>query len=113
MQFEERTIDNVRVLSILQPRLDVRSAADFKQTVADMIARDRGAIVIDLGKVSFIDSTGLGAIVSALKLVGRDGELAVAALSESVATLFKLTRMDKVFRAYPTVDEAVSGVAAK
>ena len=111
MQLEERSIGNVRVLSVLQPRLDVRSAADFKQAIADMVARDQGAIVIDLGKVAFIDSTGLGAIVSALKLIGRDGELAIADLTESVATLFKLTRMDKVFRSFPTVDAAVTGLS--
>ncbi len=111
MELSEESLDEVRVLSVLQPRLDLRSAGDLKNAVADLMARQHRRIVLDLGQVAFVDSSGLGAIVGALKLVGREGELVVCGLNESVSTLFKLTRMDKVFRCFATRAEAAEALS--
>jgi anti-sigma B factor antagonist len=58
-----------------------------------------------------MDSTGLGALVSALKTGGPPRVVALAGAREAVATLFKLTRMDKVFRMFGTVTEAAAALA--
>jgi anti-sigma B factor antagonist len=67
--------------------------------------------VIDLSGVEFIDSTGLGALVAVLKVSGRGG-MVVAGAQDSVVTLFKLTRMDKVFRMFPSSKEAAAALAS-
>ena len=112
MQMEEVSLGAVSVLNVHHQRLDLRSAADLKNAVTDLVKRERRSIVVDLEHVSFVDSTGLGAIVAALKLVGRDGELVVCGLNDSVSTLFKLTRMDKVFRCFSNRSDAVAALSA-
>jgi anti-sigma B factor antagonist len=59
--------------------------------------REDQRIVLDLAQVGFIDSSGLGAIVALRKMLGPDRVLELAALSVSVAKVFRLTRMDGVF----------------
>jgi anti-sigma B factor antagonist len=68
-------------------------------------------MVLDLGAVSFIDSSGLGALVSSLKSMGKNGDLVICGAQSAVASMFKLTRMDKVFRMYPSAQEAASALA--
>jgi anti-sigma B factor antagonist len=95
--------------------LDGRIAADiaprFKAHLAEYMTRGNRAIVLDLGAVTFIDSSGLGALVSSLKTMGKDGDLVIACAQGAVASMFKLTRMDKVFRMYPTTGEAVTALS--
>jgi anti-sigma B factor antagonist len=107
MQVEERHAGDVRILSIADARVDARSAPALKESVAAVLSAGTRKIVLDLGRVEFVDSTGLGVIVSCLKQVGRGGEFVIASCSQSVATLFRLTRMDKVFRVFASTDEAV------
>ncbi len=76
--------------------------------LSNEIEAGRSRLVLDLGKVSFIDSTGLGALVGLLKRVGMRGELVVCGVQPSVEQMFRLTRMDRVFRIFRTADEAVA-----
>jgi anti-sigma B factor antagonist len=101
----------VMVLRVGASRIDAASAADFRDALAAVVAGGVNRFVIDLSGVDFIDSTGLGALVSALKGAGRSGAVAVSGVKESVATLFKLTRMDKVFRMFPSDGEAAAALA--
>lgn len=66
-------------------------------------------VVIDLSKVLFMDSSGLGALVSGLKRVGATGTVTVVAPHRAVRTLFQLTRMDTVFTVVDRVDDAQAG----
>jgi anti-sigma B factor antagonist len=65
-------------------------------------------IVLDLSEVDFVDSSGLGAIVASLKMLGGKGDLVISGASDKVMSLFKLTRMDRVFQIFATRDEAVA-----
>jgi anti-sigma B factor antagonist len=67
--------------------------------------------VLDLSGVEFVDSSGLGAIVSCLKRLGPRGSLAIAGAQGSVQRLFTLTRMDRVFPLHETVDAAVDSLS--
>lgn len=107
MQLETRTIANVHIISLLGPRLDALSRIDIASMVRDAAAERKRTIVIDLSRVEFVDSTGLGTLVAALKQAG-ESRLLVAGVHEPVATLFRLTRMDKVFTVLASVDEAVA-----
>jgi anti-sigma B factor antagonist len=61
--------------------------------------------------VRFIDSSGLGAIVSMLKLIGREGDLVLCGVTDPVMSLFKLTRMDRVFQMFPSEHDALAALA--
>ena len=68
-------------------------------------------IVVDLEKVSYVDSSGLATLVEILKKTkSQGGRLALAGLSDKVRSLFEITKLDKLFSVFPSQTEAVSGV---
>ena len=113
MRVEDSAEGDVLTLTVKERRLDAHNAPDLKLKVASFIAQGFEWIVLDLSEVEFVDSTGLGAIVSGLKQLGRKGDLVISEPRETVAGLFKLTRMDKVFRMYATTAEARQALATR
>lgn len=111
MLFEEKKVGNVLVIEVLEPRLDARIAVDFKQQVIERIQKGEKTLLLSLKNVNFIDSSGLGAIVSCLKALGREGDLVISGVQDTVHSLFKLTRMDKVFRLFPGEVEALQALS--
>lgn len=101
---------DVLVVQPMVKRIDSVTANDFKGTMIDLINEGNMRIVLDLTTVDFIDSTGLGMVVSTLKSLGKDGVMAICCLSDIVKSLFTLTRMNRLFEIFPTVDEAVAKV---
>ena len=101
-------------IAIVEPtarRLDAAVAPAFKQQVVALVQGGERRIVVDLSAVDFLDSSGLGALVSVLKALGGQGALAVCGPKGSVLSLFKLTRMDKVFAIEATRADAVRRLA--
>jgi anti-sigma B factor antagonist len=92
-------------------RLDASNSAEFKSEAVSIL--DGPAIrflVIDFSETGFLDSAGLGALVSILKNVSqsKDKRLALASLSPHVRQIFELTKLYRLFEIYNSVDEAVS-----
>ena len=112
MLIEEKTAGGSLVVKLQESRLDAHIAVNFKTRLSEYVDSGHKRIVLDLSAVEFIDSSGLGAIVSSLKRVGTDGELVICSLRDAPLSLFKLTRMDRVFNIYPTVEEAMSVAAS-
>ena len=108
MRFEERRIDDVLVAKVLESRISADVATPFKQALIEYVKRGDRRLVLDLSQVTFIDSSGLGALIGSLKAIGDDGELALCGARETVASMFKLTRMNKVFRMFESPNEAVA-----
>jgi anti-sigma B factor antagonist len=104
--------DGIAVVRVEEKRMDAARAPAFKSELAELIEAGHNQLVLDLGQVEFVDSSGLGAIVSCLKRIGPRGNLAIAGAGGAVAKLFALTRMDKVFALHPDVDTAVAKMAA-
>jgi anti-sigma B factor antagonist len=98
------------VLKVEHKRLDASCAGEFRAALAAVVGRGVNRFVLDLSGVEFLDSTGLGALVSALKIAGQPGAVVVAGARASVTTLFKLTRMDKVFRMFASNAEAAAAL---
>ena len=71
-----------------------------------MVEQGRRRIVLDLSGVEFLDSTGLGTMVSLMKALGPEGDLALAGAQAPVRKLLTLTRLDRVFRLHETPDDA-------
>lgn len=94
-----------------QARLDASVATALRDALIERISRGEQTIILDLGEVNFVDSSALGALISAAKRLGPTGTIAVAALAAPVAKLFTLTRMDRVFLVSASVHEAVKGLA--
>lgn len=91
-------------------RLDLLSAAETKARLSETAAGGNRRIVIDLAGVSFIDSTGLGALIGALKAARQHGgDLRLARPTDQAKMLLSLTALDRVMRPYASVEEALVG----
>jgi anti-sigma B factor antagonist len=109
MKLSTRTEGQLHIISVMEDRIDAAVARAFKEAMRDMIEDGPPPVVIlDLGQVNFIDSSGLGAVVATLKLLLPDRSLTLAGLTPSVDRVFRLTRMDSVFPLFPTLDAALA-----
>jgi anti-sigma B factor antagonist len=108
MQFEESTLKSALVVRVHENRIVADVTPQFKEGLVAYIMSGNKKIVLDLSEVTFIDSSGLGALIGSLKAVGTDGELVLCGARDAVVNMLKLTRMDKVFHIFDTVEEAAS-----
>ena len=91
-------------------RLNMVSAPQLRKLADDVVANGRPKIVVDLTGVSFMDSSGLGALIGALKSARQaSGDLRVAGATEQVLAVLQLTNLDRILRPYATVQEALGG----
>lgn len=91
-------------------RLDIEVAPAFRARLLALIEEGQREIVVDLKDVAFVDSSGLGALVSALKTVKRgngSGDVRLARVQPPVTSLLEVIRLNRVFTSYPTVEQAV------
>jgi anti-sigma B factor antagonist len=112
MQIKSNNIDGILVLAVEVKRLDARIAVEFKENMSEFINNGHRAVVLNLNPVEFIDSSGLGALVSCLKQMGPKGRVALFGLSAPVASMFELTRMDRVFILCDTEEQALQALQA-
>jgi anti-sigma B factor antagonist len=87
--------------------VDVDAAPVLRRYLIELIAAGTRRLVVDLGEVGFLDSTGLGTFIGARKrLRAYRGSLELAALQPSVRTVFTITGLDRSFTIHPRVDDA-------
>ena len=110
MKFTEDRSSGLTVLRPMHTRLDASIAPTLREALIDRINMGEQSIILDLGEVTFMDSSALGALIAAAKRMGPTGTIAVAALATPVAKLFSVTRMDRVFSVNATVQDAVKAL---
>jgi anti-sigma B factor antagonist len=88
-------------------RLDMVAAPKFRDLVARIVSQDgRSHVVVDLADTSFIDSSGLGALVAGLKTTrAAGGNLQIACAQTQILTVLTLTNLDQVLHPHATVEE--------
>jgi anti-sigma B factor antagonist len=93
-------------------RLDAAAAPSFKQQLTQAITQGNVRLALHLAHVSFMDSTGLGALVATLKAARKaQGDISIIAPSPQVHKLLRLTAMDRVFKICESRDEALQQLA--
>ena len=107
MQITQEQNGAYLVLSLKEPRLDAAIAVPFRERMAAIIDAGSKRVVLDLAAVQFIDSSGLGALVSVLKQIGNDGDLRLCGLREGVYSLLRLTRMNRVLKTFDSLELAL------
>lgn len=91
-------------------RLTATSVPQLRKAIDESIAGGGIRIVIDLEATEFVDSSGLGALIGGLKAARlAGGDLRIAAMTEPVRRVLKLTNLDRVLRDHPTVESAFDG----
>ena len=95
------------VIALNEDNLDASNVREFKDAIQALM-RERTQVVLDLSAVKFVDSSGLGALISCMRqLNARRGDLKLCSMSRPVRALFELMRMHRVFNIYETPEEAV------
>ena len=89
--------------------IDVETARTLRSHIVERVGDAAARIIIDLSGVDFMDSSGLGALVSGWQLTRDEGEFRIAGASSIVRRVLSITGMEEVFTLYPTVEEAASG----
>ncbi len=96
-------------VAVIRPegRLNMVSAPQFVVMMRGLVSDGCARVVVDLSATDFIDSSGLGALVSSLKLARQaGGDLRLAATTAQVDTVLRLTNLDRVLQPSVTVDDA-------
>jgi anti-sigma B factor antagonist len=110
VQLEEQIEGKALVVKVLDARLDSSTAPLVKERIALLIGKGYHRIALDISEVEFIDSSGLSAAVWAFKRLGGDGELVISGARATVMSIFRLTRLDKVFRIFPDREMAIAAL---
>ena len=96
------------ILTVTEERLDASNSSELRETLLSLLEEGGQRLVVDLSPVSFIDSSGLGALLSGFKTANlRSGTLVLAGLQPRVQSMFELTRLHRVFEIFPSVAEAL------
>lgn len=108
--FEVETVSDVTVVVILEKAIDANNTKTFKQDLADAL-QGKQKVIFDLEKLTFIDSSGLGAMLSFLRTINKDnGQLKLCNMAKTIRTIFELVRMHKVFDICNTREEAIAAL---
>lgn len=111
MLFRTQEANNVLIVTPPNIDLDASNSDEFKKDIAQTIGNHR-KVIINMETVGFMDSAGLGAILSAFKKVRADGgTFRIFGLSKEVKALFQLVRMQRLFDIYEDKESAISSLA--
>ena len=108
MEIKSREEGNVTVLQV-NGRLDLASGSALKEEIKRLFNQDRNSIHLNLAEVEFINSSGLGALVSIMKEVRmQKGRLTLSNLASYVQEIFDITQLSHIFEIYATEEEALN-----
>lgn len=112
MEYKVEEQGEKRATVRLVGRLDASSAPILRDALKDCVAHDLTALVVDMEGISFIDSSGLSALVSGFRSAReQEGTLVLACAGPQVRVALELTRLNQVFAIYEDVEAALASLA--
>ena len=100
--------DGIEVIDV-EGEIDIYTAPRLRELLIDLASTDNCQLIVNLGKVKFLDSTGLGVLVGALKRVrAHDGSLDLVCPQHRLLKMFRITGLTKAFGIHETVDQAIA-----
>ncbi len=101
--------DGSTLLKFHEERLDAHNSKELKDYLSERLENGEKELILDLSEVRFVDSSGLGALLSGHKNAGlREGRFALTGVQSRVQSMFELTRLTRVFEIYPGVEDALA-----
>jgi anti-sigma B factor antagonist len=100
--------DGIEVVDV-EGEIDIYTAPRLRELLIDLVSKNNYHLVINMDKVEFLDSTGLGVLVGGLKRVrAHDGSLDLVCTQERILKIFRITGLTKVFGIQQTVNQAIA-----
>lgn len=97
----------ILIVHAMADRIDAAGAIQFKERMRGIVQGGEARVVLDMTRVNFLDSSGLGAVVAVMKLMGPDRKLELAGLTPTVQKVFRLTRMESIFTIHASLPEGM------
>ena len=105
--------DGIEVIDV-QGEIDMYTAPRLRELLIDLVSTGSYQLVVNLDKVGFLDSTGLGVLVGGLKRVrARDGSLDLVCTRQRILKILKVTGLTEVFGIYETADHAIAATKGR
>ena len=112
MKINTKKLDEVLVLELQGDVVDVSHAGQVRDKLREFISKGVRKVVIDVSKVTIMNSLGVGILISALtSLKNNQGELKLSRVTERIKSLLVITRLVTIFECYDSVEEAVKSFA--
>lgn len=112
LQLSTEQRGNVAVVGITGG-VDLYSSPQLRKEILKLVNARDARLLVDLGKVTYMDSSGLATLIEGLQHINRNnGRMAVTGLRDAVKEIFELTRLDTVFSIYPDTETALEWVAS-
>jgi anti-sigma B factor antagonist len=93
----------------LEGEIDLHVSPRIAVSLAQLIEKKPAKLIVDLSRVSYVDSSGLAVLIEGMQGVEEyGGVFAIAGMQETVRSIFEIARLDQVFRIFPDVDSALA-----
>jgi anti-sigma B factor antagonist len=107
-QVDDYTTDDGLTVVTVTGEIDVHTAPALREKLIGLVGQGKCSLIVDLQGVQFLDSTGLGVLIGALRRVrARDGSLDLVCTQERMLKVFRVTGLTKIFAIYNSVEEAL------
>lgn len=114
MRIKEKIVEDVAVLTFSGDLIGEPETTKIREKVYSLIEEDINKVIIDLGDVAYVNSAGLGCLISVLtSLRNAKGDLKLARIGKKVKSIFVITQLVKVFDTHETVDSALGSFRKK
>lgn len=108
MAFKNRRIGGNLVVEISNKDLDSSVATEFKEHLIDVFEDNpENIVILDMSKVRFFDSSCLGALFASFRQTGSNAKVVLAGADDAVDHVFQISRVTKVMRVVPSLDQAM------
>jgi len=113
LKLDHHAKDGSEVVEV-EGEIDVYTAPRLRELLIELVNKGHFRLIVNMEKVEFLDSTGLGVLVGGLKRVrAHDGSLDLVCTQERILKIFRITGLTKVFGIHDTVDEAIEARKAE
>ena len=108
LKLDTHNKDGIEIVDV-EGEIDVYTAPRLRELLIDLVNNGHYQLIVNMEKVEFLDSTGLGVLVGGLKRVrAHDGSLDLVCTQERILKIFRITGLTKVFGIHDTVDQAIT-----
>jgi anti-sigma B factor antagonist len=95
----------------LEGEIDLHESPNVREALRELIEQKMPRVFVDMGEVSYIDSSGIAVLIDAMQRIqAYGGRLALFGIRENVRAVFEIARLDQVFRIFPDKKAAISAV---
>jgi anti-sigma B factor antagonist len=101
-------VNDGAVVVVVEGEVDLYSSPKLRQEIVQWTKKKRQPLIVDLGEVTYMDSSGIATLVEGLQLTKKyGGKLGIARPDPSIQRVLRFAHLDKIFRIFDSVEQAL------